>query len=87
MVNSMILNLPYFRDDQSIVTIEKFSEIADEDLTKVNKKLEALNYHPKKLRLKYSKIINYIQVTTMYIINKIGSWAWAYDDLNKGVSL
>ena len=28
-VNSMILNLPYFRDDQTIVTIEKFSEVSD----------------------------------------------------------
>jgi hypothetical protein len=28
-VNSMILNLPYFRDDQTIVAIEKFSEVSD----------------------------------------------------------
>jgi hypothetical protein len=51
----MILNLPYFRDDQTIVTIEKFSEISDELLTNVNKKIEELTYRPKKLRIKYSK--------------------------------
>lgn len=27
-VNSMILNLPYFREDQTIVTAEKFTEIS-----------------------------------------------------------
>ena len=54
-VNSMILNLPYFRDDQTIVATEKFSEISEEMLSKVNKKLEALNYKPKKLRIKYCK--------------------------------
>ena len=38
-VNSMILNLPYFREDQTIVTVEKFTEISDELLSNVNRKL------------------------------------------------
>jgi hypothetical protein len=54
MVNSMILNLPYFRDDQNVVAREKFSELADDLLSNINLKLEALTYYPKKLRIKYS---------------------------------
>jgi hypothetical protein len=56
-VNSMILNLPYFREDQTIVAVEKFTELSDEKLSSVNKKLEALNFRPKKLRIKYSKCL------------------------------
>ncbi len=28
-VNSMVLNLPYFREDQRLIAIEKYSEVSD----------------------------------------------------------
>lgn len=53
------------------MAIEKFSEVSDELLSKVNKKLEFLNFRPKKLRIKYSTIF-LIQVMIQYYSNDIG---------------
>lgn len=62
-VNSMVLNLPYFREDQRLVAIEKYSEVSDELLSNVNRKIEALTYRPKKLRIKYGTHVS-IQLKT-----------------------
>ena len=56
-VNSMVLNLPYFRADQTIVAVDKFTELADELLSSVNNKLEELTFRPRKVRIMYSRAV------------------------------
>jgi hypothetical protein len=57
-VNTLVLNLPYFRDDQSIVSLEKFTIVSEEKLSNINKRLESLTFRPKKLRIMYSTTID-----------------------------
>jgi hypothetical protein len=38
-VSTLVLNLPYFRDDQSHVSLEKFTVVAEEKLNNVNARL------------------------------------------------
>lgn len=38
-LNTLILNLPYFRDDHSVVSLEKFTVIAEERLNNINARL------------------------------------------------
>lgn len=64
-VSTLILNLPYFRDDQSIVSLEKFTVIAEERLSNINQRLEDLTFRPKKLRIMYSTPPR-TQATTTY---------------------
>lgn len=54
-VNTLVLNLLYFRDDQSVVSLEKFTVIGEEKLNNINARLEALTFRPRKLRIMYSK--------------------------------
>jgi hypothetical protein len=53
-VNTLVLNLPYFRDDQSVVSLEKFTVISEERLSNINKRIEGLTFRPRKLRIMYS---------------------------------
>ncbi len=54
VLNSVVLNLPYFRMHDRDSQANKYIELSEESLHGMNDKLRDLSFKPKKLRLKFS---------------------------------